>query len=91
MRPFVKKLSNSIRGARKVAKLTQDELADMVGLSKASISGYETGRKTPSVETVALIAEACQIGISELIPKADLIPIVSDSQTTIYDYLGEDA
>lgn len=89
MRPFIEKLSKSIRGARKVAKLTQDELADMVGLSKASISGYETGRKTPSVETVALIAEACQISISELIPKADLIPIVEEDQMTIYDYLEE--
>lgn len=90
MREFMDKLSRSIRGARKMAKLTQDELANLVGLSKSSISAYEVGTRVPTVETVALIATACGVGISEIVPRASLnVTVVPSGQTNIYDYIEE--
>jgi transcriptional regulator with XRE-family HTH domain len=34
----------AIRSARKEAKLTQQQLAELLGMSRATISGIETGR-----------------------------------------------
>ena len=34
----------TIRSARKEAKLTQQQLAELLGMSRATISGIETGR-----------------------------------------------
>lgn len=87
MSRFGEELGHRIRGARKAAHLLQCDLASMVNLSKASISAYERATKTPSVETVALIASACGVGIGELVPKVELIPTVDERQTSIYDYL----
>lgn len=89
MSRFGEELGHRIRGARKAAHLLQCELASMVHLSKASISAYERATKTPSVETVALIASVCNVGISELVPKVELIPTVDEKQTSIYDYLED--
>lgn len=90
MSRFGEELGHRIRGARKAAHLLQCDLASMVNLSKASISAYERATKTPSVETVALIASACGVGIGELVPKVELIPTVDERQTSIYDYLEDE-
>lgn len=86
---FRDELARRLRGARKAAHLIQNDLACMVHVSKASISAYENATKAPSVETVALIASACGVGISELVPRAELVRLVNEDQTTIYDYLEE--
>lgn len=89
MSRFGEELGHRIRSVRKAAHLLQCELASMVHLSKASISAYERATKTPSVETVALIASACGVGVSELVPRVELVPVVDERQTSIYDYLED--
>ena len=89
MSRFGEEMGHRIRGARKAAHLLQGELASMVNLSQASICGYENATRTPSVETVALIASACGVGISELVPRVELVPVVDERQTSIYDYLED--
>lgn len=44
--------------ARREAGLTQQELADRAGTSQAAMSAYETGRRSPSVETLCRILGA---------------------------------
>jgi transcriptional regulator with XRE-family HTH domain len=41
-----------LREARRHARLTQAELAHRTGTSQATLSAYENGRKSPSVETL---------------------------------------
>jgi transcriptional regulator with XRE-family HTH domain len=48
----------ALRDARKRAGLTQTELAHRAGTSQATISAYEHGRKTPSVETLGRLLAA---------------------------------
>lgn len=43
----------SLRTARYVAGLTQAEMASRAGTSQATLSAYETGRKTPSLATLS--------------------------------------
>ena len=44
-----------IRMARRRAGLTQAELAARAGTSQAAISAYESGRRSPSVDTLARV------------------------------------
>ena len=47
-----------IRMARRQAGLTQMELAERAGTSQAAISAYESGRRSPSVDTLVRILAA---------------------------------
>jgi transcriptional regulator with XRE-family HTH domain len=47
-----------IRMARRQAGLTQTELAARVGTSQAAVSAYESGRRSPSVDTLVRILAA---------------------------------
>ena len=47
-----------IRTARRRAGLTQQALADRARTSQAAISAYESGRRSPSVDTLCRILEA---------------------------------
>lgn len=46
---------------------TQKELGQMIGVTKASISGYENGDRIPSIDTLVDLANALQIEISYLL------------------------
>lgn len=47
-----------VRRIRKLAKLTQSELADLAGTSQSAIAAYESGSKTPNLRTVRRIASS---------------------------------
>ena len=49
---------NLIKLARHDAGLSQRELARRAGTSQATLSAYEAGRKSPSLETLARIVRA---------------------------------
>ncbi len=47
-----------IRIARRRAGLTQQALADRAGTSQAAVSAYESGRRSPSVDTLCRLLGA---------------------------------
>ncbi len=47
-----------LRAARKQAKLSQVELARRAGITQSVISAYESGRRQPSLQTLAALVEA---------------------------------
>lgn len=51
-------IPDRLREVRDHLGLTQQELADSLGLSKSAISNIEAGTKRYSIETAALVAEA---------------------------------
>ena len=63
------KISNSIKQARKDAKLSQTELASRIGVTHASISYWENGVNIPNVKDCWLIASELGISIDELVGK----------------------
>lgn len=60
------KLGKRIRRARKDKKISQEELADRVGLHYTTISRIERGLSNSPVETINKIAKALSIKISDL-------------------------
>lgn len=52
----VNKLSERIRNARKLANLSQIDLATLVGVSDKAISSYEVGRAVPPLDVLKKIS-----------------------------------
>lgn len=50
-----------IKEARERKGLSQTELAERLGVTKATVSGYETGASSPTVSTLQKIAKALDI------------------------------
>lgn len=57
-----------LRNARKAVQLTQDALAERVGLSRTSITNIEQGRQHISLHKAYLLASAVGIRTSQLLP-----------------------
>ena len=52
---------------RKIHDMSQEELADMVGVSRQTLSKYETGESLPDIEKCKLIADAFGVSIDDLL------------------------
>ena len=52
---------------RKYHNLSQEELADMIGVSRQTLSKYETGESLPDIEKCKLIADAFGVSIDDLL------------------------
>lgn len=65
MEDIKKLLGKRIREIRKSKNLTQEQLAERVGIGTPNISYFETGRFTPALETMQKIATALNSEIYE--------------------------
>lgn len=61
-----KVLGKKIQKRRKSLKLTQEEIAEKIGISRAYMGYIEQGRYVPSVEVIEKLARALRVSISEL-------------------------
>ena len=61
-----KELGRKIKQIRKMRNLTQERLAELVGIGTPNISYIETGRFAPSVDTLQKIAIALKVEPYEL-------------------------
>jgi transcriptional regulator with XRE-family HTH domain len=78
MSTITKIFSENIRRLRKDRGLTQTELADIIGISLASIQGYEAERVWPAMDTVKALAKALKVSESELFRDPDYKPATEE-------------
>jgi len=64
---FFKALGARIAELRKSADMTQQQLADLLGLSQQHVASYEVGRRRVAVSMLPLLAKALGTSIEELI------------------------
>lgn len=57
--PRIKAIGAAIRAARFSRGLTQDDLAVRLGITRATVASYETGRRKIPAETLIQIAHLC--------------------------------
>lgn len=82
-------ISTRIKNLRKELDLTQQDLADKIGVSRAAISKWETDRGLPDISNLIQISELFNISLDELI-KGNIDvknKIVADSTTKKWHYL----
>lgn len=63
----IMEIGNSIKSARIFAKITQVELAKLIGVTHAAISFWENDVNIPNVADCWKIADALKISIDELV------------------------
>ena len=61
-----------IKEAREKAGYSQGQLADMLGISYATLSGYEYGKHDPKSETLSRIADLCKTSVDYLLGLTDV-------------------
>lgn len=59
-------MNNRIKKVRTDNKLTQEEFASYLKISKSSVSLLESGRNNPSKQTIALLCERFNVNLSWL-------------------------
>jgi transcriptional regulator with XRE-family HTH domain len=65
---FYRQLGENIRKTRRSLKLSQDELARAVGLTRTSLTNIENGRQHPPLHTFCDLVEQLKVGASALLP-----------------------
>jgi transcriptional regulator with XRE-family HTH domain len=61
-----------LKELRKVAGLTQKELAKLINATNANISKYETGRIEPNIETILFFADFFEVSTDYLLGMTDI-------------------
>ena len=65
----MKQLGNNVRRLRKSQGMTQEELANTLGVSKIHLCSIETGKKDPSLSLLEKIADSLHVDPSFLVTK----------------------
>lgn len=60
-------MKNQIREVRKAAKITQEELAKVIGITHATLSRYESGAIDPPTSQLQAIAAALGVSVGRLL------------------------
>lgn len=62
------RLGKQVHKLRKQSGMTQDQLAEKVGVSTKYIQFIEAGTRKPSLKTVYKIAKALEVEVKDLFP-----------------------
>lgn len=76
-----KRLGDNVRKYRKIAGLTQEQLAEMIGCSNSHIGQIENGRGIPSLDIMVKIANALGVMVDQF--------VIADSDHPELIYLHE--
>lgn len=68
-----KRLGMNIYMLRKNNKMTQDDLANVLNISKMAVSKWERGINFPDIETMCMIADYFHISLDELIGRKECL------------------
>lgn len=58
---------DNLQQLRKMQDMSQEELADCIGVSRQTLSKYETGESLPDIEKCKLIADVFGVTIDDLL------------------------
>ena len=61
---------DNLLSLRKLHRMTQEELAEQIGVSRQAIAKWESGESVPDIERCRLIADTLQISLDELVGRA---------------------
>lgn len=71
---FNRALGHAIKERRRERELTQQQLADAVGVTRASIGNWESGRFGILVHYLPALTGALRIPVDDLVPPVDVLP-----------------
>ena len=86
----MKKLRNVLLRYRQMNNLTQQELADFLGVSRNNVANWELDRTTPNIDVFTLIANKLNVDIKLLIDDVDNNKdSMNDTKLALYNQLEQ--
>lgn len=89
-------VADKIKALRKQKNISQEKLERRSGVSQSSISAIERGERTPTIDTLVMIAKGLCVPVSELIEGQKEKPAASDGDglkqeiAILLDYLPQE-
>ena len=77
-----------IKDMRLEKGMSQQELGDLIGVTKVSICGYENGTRTPSLDTFCVLADIFETTTDYLLGRE--VPVVSDDGNELIGVVSRD-
>ena len=69
-------VADNLKNIRKEHKLTQQDIANVLGIDRSTYAFYETGKTTPSVNTLYKLAEIYNVSIESFVGEESGIEII---------------
>ena len=76
-------IGENIKAVRKSKQLTQPELANLLGISRNSLSRYENGTSAISTELLDRICQTLNVSYVDLVGEEKMLTSVEDYQLTM--------
>ena len=70
--PLLQSLAGNLRRFREMRSLTQAELGTRAGIAPAAVSHFETGQRTPSLDSLVKLADALRVSVDALLGRAPI-------------------
>ena len=83
-------LGARLKKLRKAKKLTQQDLASKINVTHVSISGYESGRRSPDTDTLQKIADYFDVSVDYLLGRSDIKKPESPSEEKEFEAFAND-
>ena len=77
-------IGKRIKKIRKKKGLSQEELGNLIGVTKVSICGYENGTRTPNLDTFCLLAKVFETSTDYLLGREVTVLDANEK-----DYIGK--
>jgi transcriptional regulator with XRE-family HTH domain len=69
--PFRRALGSAVLKRRRAQGHSQEDLGEVAGVDRTYVSGLESGKRNPTLETLLRLAAALEVPLSDLILEAE--------------------
>ena len=80
-------IADRIQSLRKIKGLSQEQLADAIGVSRQAVSKWESEQSTPDLEKIVLLSEYFDVTTDYLLKGIE--PVEDEVHKTIGDVLDQ--
>ena len=80
-------IADRIQSLRKAKGMSQEQLADAVGVSRQAVSKWESEQATPDLDKVVIMSEIFEVTTDYILKGIE--PVASDDHKTIGDVLDQ--
>ena len=74
-------IAKAVLKIRQDNKLSQEQFAEMVGVTKQAVSRWEMGVSVPNINTLILISEKFDIPVDEMLKSGDVVEKIDNNKT----------